>query len=281
MRRVALLALMALCTACTTGNDEDAGPPDMDSGMDSGAPAVDSGPRSCTTNVECDDGFPCTIDNCIVGNVCDYETVDARCGMDERCVVGRGCVTGLPSDCTQDSDCDDGDACTGTETCARNMCIPGRMFDCDDGNVCTVDICDDSLAGMCRYEVSSECDGGGPGSDAGPPCDTFDPATDYTGTYSLLPGQACDAGFDGYNVSSVSFSEAGGTLTVQAGPFTLTQMPAPTTNMFDVSGGNGCANIRLTGTFACRGSFRGTWMSSHLGSCSSRCTNANANVAGL
>ncbi|MGE0791622.1 MAG: hypothetical protein AB7S26_38460 [Sandaracinaceae bacterium] len=277
---VSLAALVLF--GCDVGGVVDGGPSGMDGARpDTGAPMVDSGPRTCSGDPDCDDGFPCTIDSCVVGNVCEYTPIDARCNAGERCVVGFGCRMGGGS-CTTNAECDDGDVCTGTEMCLAGSCFDGRPHDCSDGNACTTDICDQTLVGLCRYELAAGCDGGGVIADAGPPCDAFDPATDFTGTYSLLPGQACDAGLgSGYNVSAVSFTLSSGTLTVQAGPFTLTQSPAPTTGMFDVSGGNGCASIRLTGEFMCRGRFRGTWMSTHAGTCATRCTNANTTVVGL
>lgn len=283
MRLLTTTALGALLlVGCTISSEDDAGPGgDMDSGMDSGPPATDSGPRTCDNDVDCDDGFPCTIDTCVVGNVCEYTAVQERCPDGEVCTLTEGCRAST-GDCTTDADCDDMDACTGTEMCLREMCVPGRPFNCSDGNACTTDICDQTVPGMCRYELAAGCDAGGPLEDAGPPCDAFDPATDYTGTYSLLPGQACDAGLGaGYDVRSATFSVSGGVLTVQAGPFTLTQSPAPTTGMFDVSGSNGCASVRITGEFMCRGSFRGTWMITHTSSaCVMRCTDGSRTIVG-
>ncbi len=228
--------------------------------------ALDSGPTLCTSDTECDDGFPCTIDECVVGNVCRNDPQDTRCTSEERCVVGRGCVTGSGTTCETAVDCDDGRFCNGPENCIRNMCVPDRAVDCNDGNACTIDSCDDGIGG-CHYEVAEGCDGGVITSDAGPMCDPFDPTMDYGGSFDLLPGQACDGGFDSYTVNSASFSIAGGTLTVTAGRFALHQTPAPTGADFDVSGSDGCASVRIMAHFECDARFRGTWTATHSGGC--------------
>ncbi len=272
MRSALVLAVALSLAACTTGNGEDAGSPEagMDASTDAGG-APDSGPRTCDTAAECDDGFACTIDSCVVGNLCDYQPIDARCGMDERCVVGRGCVTGPATDCTTDVDCDDGDPCNGVETCIveRRLCLAGRPVDCSDGNACTTDICDPAVAGMCRYEPAPGCDAGPmTGGDAGPGCDPFDPSTSYSGMFIMSPSQNCGAGVDMYSVNRITFSVSGGALTAQVGRFTLSQSPAPTGAAFRVTGGDSCASIVLSGTFECEDRFSmGSWSATHTGGC--------------
>lgn len=123
------------------------------------------GGDSCTTDLECDDGFDCTLDGCRVDNTCRHDAINERCAMGLVCEVGRGCVSN-PS-CTSDTDCEDGIACTlntcgvgglcnytalnerctaPTTTCDLTMgCIvpPGCSSDgeCDDGVACTSDSC--------------------------------------------------------------------------------------------------------------------------------------------
>jgi len=274
-----VLVLLGAVTfvACTTGGGDDAGLR-RDAGRDAGPSQRDAGPERCETAAECDDGFACTIDECIVGNVCRHEPLDARCDTSagERCAVGRGCVSGAPTDCETHADCDDGDACNGEEQCIVGDCFMGTPLSCADGNACTLDTCDPTEG--CKHELI--CDAGTT-ADAGPGCDPFDPAGDYSGTFQLLPGRACDAGGgSGYTVSSVSFSISGGVLTVSAPPFTLTQSPAPTGPTFDVSGSSSCATVRLTGTFECESRFRGTWTASHSGVCSTCGSPPPATVAG-
>jgi hypothetical protein len=73
----------------------------------------------------CDDGNPCTIDNC--GG-------------------GAGCQT-----TNKEGDCDaDDSVCTVQDTCKDGKCLPGKALDCDDQNSCTADKCDPK--GGCQYE---------------------------------------------------------------------------------------------------------------------------------
>lgn len=71
---------------------------------------------------QCDDGVPCTIDQC-------NEEMD-RCDH-------------LP----EHRLCDDGRVCNGSERCdpAMRGCVPGTPPSCDDGVACTTDRCDDAL----------------------------------------------------------------------------------------------------------------------------------------
>jgi len=274
-----LLSFSLLALGCEAGGSRvDSG---VGGGMDAGPPAVDSGPASsCTTATDCDDGEACTIDECVVGNVCDYTALDSRCGMDERCVVGRGCVTGAPTDCTDAADCQNGSACDGAEVCIRGMCVPGDAVDCNDNNACTTDTCNDP-AGSCSYDTAPGCDAGIIGSDAGPPCVAFDPATHYdAGSYILLPSQSCGAGTDMYSVGNLVFSVSADTLTVRAGRFTLTQSPVPTGASFDVTGSDSCATVRITGTFECTNRLTGNWTATHGATCGA-CGTTNAAITAV
>lgn len=277
-RGVLVLMGAVLGVACTAGGGQDAGAR-SDGGRDAAPAQPDSGPQRCDVDPECDDGFPCTLDQCIVGNVCRHEPLDARCdtAAGERCVVGRGCVSEPPTECDTDADCQDGNVCNGEEQCIVGGCFIGSALSCSDGNACTADTCDPAEG--CQHELI--CDGGAM-VDAGPGCPAFDATTDYSGTFQLLPGRACDAGLGaGYTVSTLTFSIAGGALIVSAGPFTLTQDPAPTGSTFDVSGSNSCASVRLTGMFECESRFRGTLTVNHLGDCRTFCGSpAPATVAG-
>ncbi|MEZ4335917.1 MAG: hypothetical protein R3B82_04755 [Sandaracinaceae bacterium] len=125
----------------------------------------DGGASSCTNDIQCDDGFDCTIDACGVDNRCVHDPVNERCtGAGETCEVGRGCVTS--SSCSMDTDCDDGFACTTdrcgvggicNHTAVNERCTMGQTCDlamgcidppgcsssaeCDDGVACTNDTC--------------------------------------------------------------------------------------------------------------------------------------------
>jgi hypothetical protein len=280
MRLVWLACLIvSACTAGGGGRDagpRDSGPPRLDSGMDAGA-------RHCETSAECNDTFDCTLDMCVVGNVCDYTPIDAMCNVaaGERCVPGRGCVMGTPTECDDPTDCDNGLYCDGLEQCVLNTCVPAdRGIDCNDGNDCTIDMCDNTARG-CSRTIAPGCDAGTViGRDAGPPCGPFDPGADYSGMFLMLPAQNCGGGLGSYTVDTVVFSVSGGTLTAMAGPFRLTQTPAPTGAAFDVSGSTGCADVRLVGSFDCDSHFTATWTADHSGGCAA-CGFASDSVMGI
>ncbi|MCB9591458.1 MAG: hypothetical protein H6719_01890 [Sandaracinaceae bacterium] len=124
----------------------------------------DGGAESCMNDLECDDGFPCTIDACGVDNRCVHDPIDERCEMGQSCEVGRGCVSA--SSCAMDTDCDDGFPCTTdrcgvggicNHTAVNERCSMGEICDvsmgcitppgcdssaeCDDGIPCTNDTC--------------------------------------------------------------------------------------------------------------------------------------------
>ncbi len=245
----------------------DAGTTTMDAGRDAGR--LDAGPTPCTSSADCDDGHQCTLDECVVGNVCRHDPLDARCDEGARCVVGRGCVTGSTTRCTTAADCDDGSRCNGPETCIREMCIPGSPLDCDDGNACTVDRCDETAASGCRYEPAPDCDAGVSLVDAGPVCTPFDPAVHYTGrfTFAATP-RSGGTGSAVYTVSDVQFTVVGDGLTIQADRFTLTQATRASDGSFDASFSDGCSSVRLQGRFDCAERWEGTWTASFSGSCS-------------
>ena len=123
------------------------------------------GGETCATDLECDDGLPCTQDSCGVEQTCRHITLDERCEDGLFCVAGRGCVS--TRSCTGDADCDDTFDCT-IDTCgvggicshtALNercsdptpMCVVGEgciaddrcnsAADCDDDVPCTMDSC--------------------------------------------------------------------------------------------------------------------------------------------
>jgi hypothetical protein len=65
---------------------------------------------SCSSDANCDDGDPCTKDNCIAG-ACGHAAVFGCCKSDSACKSGQGCVSGvckavaLCSACKVDADC--------------------------------------------------------------------------------------------------------------------------------------------------------------------------------
>jgi cysteine-rich repeat protein len=116
---------------------------------------------------KCDDGKPCTVDECIEGKGCTSKDGGAApcddsnpCTKFDHCKLGKcngladDCEDGWP--CTKDScikstgckhelqvngPCDDGNACTKGTECIFGDC-KGPDVPCDDGNSCTKDLCD-------------------------------------------------------------------------------------------------------------------------------------------
>jgi subtilisin-like proprotein convertase family protein len=95
---------------------------------------------TCTSPADCDDGNPCTVDDCDLAlgcvhapNACD----DGNPCTDDSCDPASGC---LHADNT--NPCDDGNACTTGDSCGGGACTAGDPTNCDDGNCCTVDACD-------------------------------------------------------------------------------------------------------------------------------------------
>ena len=277
VRWLALVAASGLLASCTAGS----GPGDAGGGMDSTTPAdagTDAGPTSCATNVDCDDGEECTIDTCVVGNVCEYSTLDERCPAGQRCAAGRGCI----SSCGSDADCDDGLYCNGVESCLveREVCVPGMPRDCDDGNDCTLDACDDTLR-SCDYVTAPGCDAGVPtGSDGGVTV-PFDASMHYDGTFLFAPTQNNSCRDATYTVASLTFSVVGSELRVMADRFPLTQTPVPTGAAFDVSYMDpSCGTYRITGTFTDSDNFSGQWTASFTAGTCVGCGMQTATVIG-
>jgi hypothetical protein len=171
-------------------------------------PSPDGGVRTCTLDLDCDDGIPCTLEACGVGGVCEYTPLDTRCGAGESCIVGRGCVSGMT--CASAAECDDAIACT-IDTCGvggicRHMaldelctdpalpscdatmgCVRGSgcmgAADCDDGVACTIDSC--SASRMCTHTaMDALCD----------PGETCNPATGCFASMDCTTPADCDDG---------------------------------------------------------------------------------------
>ncbi len=135
----------------------------------------------CTDN-ECIDGqcvYPCNTDPCDDGDDCTENDTCSECGCvgtpfcteDGQCDDGDvctddACVDGCCVHTCNTDPCDDGDDCTENDTCSECQCVGTPICiedaDCDDGDVCTDDECVD---GCCVYPCNTE------------PCDDDDPCT--------------------------------------------------------------------------------------------------------
>jgi hypothetical protein len=81
----------------------------------------------------CDDGNPCTTDQCLGESGCDYVALE-------------------------EGECQDGNPCTVADHCEAGVCV-GDPVECDDGNPCTDNVCTEK--GGCEYPpVAGECDDG-------------------------------------------------------------------------------------------------------------------------
>ena len=145
------------------------------------------------TPKNCDDGLPCTYDQCnpTGSPICSHTPIDAYCSDadlcngDEVCDPTSGCKSGTPLNCddgvpcTDDSCvstlgcahtpdntiCSDGIVCDGTEMCNPGAsgadaqgCVSGTPLQCaDDGIACTTDVCSEYAGGCTHIPDDSLC----------------------------------------------------------------------------------------------------------------------------
>ena len=128
---------------------------------------------SCLESDDCDDGNPCTRDECRNRRCRSTPSQGELCSAMENCYVGMCDSNGVcvPT-VAQGEPCDDGDSCTGADQCnSEGSCIGdvtsrlGRA--CDDGDPCTTDT---------TCTTNGLCQGGIPAPDR-PACDEKDPCT--------------------------------------------------------------------------------------------------------
>ena len=114
---------------------------------------------ACSAAIDCDDGNPCTIDDC-VGELCEYSNDD-----------------GAP--------CDDGDLCTAPDTCSGGACQPGTAVTCTVGQSC------DPNSGNCRTDpvtVTFQQGVGGYADSDDTYCETGDATSNGTATFIRWDG---------------------------------------------------------------------------------------------
>lgn len=203
----------------------------------------------CARAEDCDDGDPCTVDLCVVGNACDHERQS-------------GCAS--PRRCTRAADCDDGVACTRDRCLVSGLCdsvaddslcpvgarcaLPrGCATEADAGAVpadvpAPLDVVTASDVALPQRDAITPRDVASAPADAPPPADAGpDPRT---GTYSLLPALAYSCQDEVFKTPIVSLALASlhlvitpsaTTATWPGGATTLTG-PAPAGNAFRVTG---------------------------------------------
>jgi hypothetical protein len=182
--------ILALCTlfalgACGNGNQTVAGEDDIAldatddvSLPDAATPEVNPYVGKCAKGPGiCDDGNPCTIDDCDPAQGC--VTTIKPCGDSDPCTIDRCDVK--TGECVHDPDpCDDGNACTsGTctpgsgcdftatdcsdgDACTSDGCTPASgclhaKLNCDDGKSCTIDTCDTTSGCVNKQPAEGKC----------------------------------------------------------------------------------------------------------------------------
>ena len=124
----------------------------------------------CTTNAQCNDGNPCTIDKCVQRKCVYTNKVDGTscsdgnaCTRTDACQAGR-CVGGPAVVCAPPNQCQIASGCNPSSGRCVYQAKAGSA--CDDGNSCTQnDRCTSAAAGVCKGAVRpnrSACDDGNP-----------------------------------------------------------------------------------------------------------------------
>lgn len=113
----------------------------------------------CASAADCDDGIPCTVDQCASGT-CTAALPADSCVIDAQCVAAGSTAPG--NDCrlcdpaasntqwtqaTSATPCSDGDLCTESDACEAGVCT-GTPKTCATSHACEVASCD-PLSGAC------------------------------------------------------------------------------------------------------------------------------------
>ena len=138
--------------------------------------------------VICDDGNPCTLDDCLadLGCVSAPAADGAPCDDGNPCTEGDQCLTGACGGSVGDvcvdlgpcrqtvcdplvgwvesarpdgTPCSDGDPCTLGDVCQAGACVGSAALSCVDGNPCTDDACD-PVTGCTFTPNAAACDDG-------------------------------------------------------------------------------------------------------------------------
>ncbi len=135
-----------------TGCDDQNGCTNSDACTASGVCVGSGGP-------DCDDGDPCTKNQC-ASSACyntEYEPEGTPCLNDDKCLVNTTCNASGECTSSEEKSCDDNNPCT-VDSCDPDLgCVnePDDSLECDDGNVCTLD--DHCVEGVCAPEAGVEC----------------------------------------------------------------------------------------------------------------------------
>ena len=145
-----------------------------------------------TSNVDCDDGNPCTTDGCDPISGCFHAACHGPCDDGDPCTAGDACQDGSCHGVPVGSDaCDDGNPCTADQCASPTGCIhQPTAGPCDDGDTCTLG--DHCAEGLCQGGAAKTCVDGNPCTD-----DSCSPQSGCTFTPNTAPcddGDPCTAG---------------------------------------------------------------------------------------
>jgi len=115
-----------------------------------------------TAQVPCDDGNPCTNDDCDSKTGCSFTPGDGACDDGQACTTADSCTDGACLGAK--TSCDDGVSCT-FDTCDPKTGKCKSTADaklCDDGNPCTIDDCDSKAGCEHAPDGKGKCDDGDP-----------------------------------------------------------------------------------------------------------------------
>lgn len=136
-----------------------------------------------SSEVNCTDGNPCTLDSCLPDSGCVFAANSYPCDDDNLCTAWDKChdgmCQGLPIVCDDDNPCtkgqcdpedgkcffektsgacNDQNPCTQLDQCVDGVCI-GAPRDCSDDFGCTEDVCDPVL-GCLHIQLTGGCNDG-------------------------------------------------------------------------------------------------------------------------
>jgi hypothetical protein len=203
----------------TVDGDAPVDPADVpDAPVDPGSDATDGTDTApaCDEHADCDDGNPCTADECLMAEgtcrftpMADGEPCDDGdfCNGFEACVSGSCESSGDPceapgmvcivgtcdeaadtcdvGDAPDGTDCDNGVWCDGPDTCVSGACESGPSPCTGGDGICSFATCDE-MAGTCDTVVAAD----GTSCDDGDPCNGSDSC--LAGTCVLDPHRPCD-----------------------------------------------------------------------------------------
>jgi len=140
---------------------------------DAGEADPETPPAPCTSNDQCEDQNPCTLDTCEADGCHHDPVVSGACDDGDPCTQGESCDQGrctggtFVCECQKDLDCGPSATPCHLRTCNQqdHTCVEAPVEDltpCDDGNPCTAgEACFDGEcrggADVCDCENDAEC----------------------------------------------------------------------------------------------------------------------------